>query len=481
MEKRKGAWIIILIIIVAIITRLIFLDLRPLHHDEGVNYFFTNGIFETGSFKYDPLNYHGPSYFFILFLSLLMFGVSEFSLRLPAAIFGIFLVFFPLLFRLNSGYNKYLAAGFILLSPSIMYYSRYSIHESLFILVGLVAVYSLTKILENKNLESLPVFAIALAFLFVTKETAIIMAFVLFVICCVNYKHFWEIKFKENKNLILFSILLFILIYVLFFTSFFTNTGGLSDSVKGYLPWTERGLKEPGHIKPFYYYLLILIKYEFPLFLLSLFGIVFTFIYRRKDIFARNIVIWFVLIFFIYSLINYKTPWLIVNMSLPMAILSSIAVGFIKNRRLRNILLIISFAYLILTSVFVNFIMPGQPKTQSSHINIKSLFEPTNLYAYVHTYPDIFNLADDINKKYKEGNKILIVSDSYWPLPFYLHGERIEYLEEVDKISYRDYNNYDIYILKDSVFSNSDLPLGFSAKEYELREGVKLYLVYKND
>ena len=459
MGKYKKGHILMLIIILALLSRLLFLDIRPLHHDEGVNYFFADNILEGRGFKYDPLNYHGPSYFFILFLSFFLLGVNEFSLRLPAALFGIILVLVPL-FVINKNYNKYVLATFLLVSPSLMFYSRYSIHEMLFVLASFLAIYSLTSLIENKNLDNLPLFAFSLGILVTTKETTIILLFIMAVICAVNYKEIKKINFGDRDRIIL-SVLLFILIYVVLFTSFFTNMPGLKDSVGGYLPWTERGVTEPGHQKSFLYYFWILVQYELPLVLLALVGTIFAY-KNRHNLFVKNMAIWFVLIFLIYSLIGYKTPWLIVNISVPMIMMASIGVKSIYNRRIMLAIFRLSVIYLVFFSLYLNFV---------------HTWEKDNYFAYVHTDSDVLNLVKETNLNYGPREKILIVSDTYWPLPFYFDNKKVEYLDKIDNVTFN--KNYDYYIVKKEIFVNSTLPNGYKYREYKLRDDVPLDLVYK--
>ena len=83
--------LLVVLISLILISRLVFLDIRPLHSDESVNYFFAENILNGMGFFYDPFNYHGPLYFFMIALSFFYLGISEFSLRFPAAVFGIVL------------------------------------------------------------------------------------------------------------------------------------------------------------------------------------------------------------------------------------------------------------------------------------------------------------------------------------------------------------------------------------------------------
>src|SRR5689334_4007625 len=74
------------ILLAASLLRLLFLDLKPLHHDEGVNGLFMTQLFRSGYYHYDPSNYHGPSlYYFGLITTTLnalfygKYGLSTFA------------------------------------------------------------------------------------------------------------------------------------------------------------------------------------------------------------------------------------------------------------------------------------------------------------------------------------------------------------------------------------------------------------------
>ncbi len=457
MEKRE---IVLygIIVVLAIISRFAFLDLRILHHDEGVNYFFANEILESGRFIYDPLNYHGPFYFFALALSFLIFGISEFSLRFPAVIFGILIVILPLFFN-RKEFGRYIVPVFLLISPSLMYYSRYSIHEGAFVLFSLLSVYFFSLILEKKNLKYLPYFVIALALLFTIKETVVIMLFIIFIISIINYKRIREIDFKESLNIILVSLFIFIFIFILLFTSFFFNINGLGDSLRAFSPWIDRGLNEIGHDKSFYYYSLILLEYELPILLFALIGVIYTFKFR-KNVFVLNFSLWMILSFLIYSFIPYKTPWLIINIVAPMCFIACFGFKNIKFKY-KWIFLLISIFYLISVLLYVNFGFPWQEE---------------NKYAYVHTDIDILRLVDRVNN-YEEP-QILIVSKEYWPLPFYFHEKKVDYLDNGFE-GYGNYSDYNLFIFNAPDFVEEELPIGYEHNKYKLRPGVELVLVEK--
>jgi predicted membrane-bound mannosyltransferase len=81
-----------LVTAVAAFLRFYWLELKPLHHDEGVNGYFLTNLFRNGEYKYDPSNYHGPDLYYISLAFSKMFGLETISVRASVAIFGVFTV-----------------------------------------------------------------------------------------------------------------------------------------------------------------------------------------------------------------------------------------------------------------------------------------------------------------------------------------------------------------------------------------------------
>jgi len=440
---KKEVYLIIFILIIAIFSRFAFIDLRPLHSDEGVEYFFGKTILNLNPWTYDPMNYHGPFYFYMVAISFFIFGINEFSLRFTSGFFSVLTILFVLFLsykeKLFEKSGKYYTAILIILTPSLMYYSRYSMNEPMLILFSFLSVYFLTRIIEKKNLHDLVYFSIFLSLALTTKETTIILLLVLFLIILINFNRVKQIKLDYRQ--IFISIIIFIFIYVLFFSSIFTSATGLMNSFKGFMPWISRGVTEIGHQKPFYYFLSLIIRYEFPILILGLIGLYFSF--KSKDIFYKNVSIWFLVMVLIYSLIPYKTPWLILNITLPLCFLSGIALGNLQkilNKKLFIIILIITISFLLYFSVYLNFI---------------NYYKPTNLYAYVHTDKEILDIVNQVNLDYKASSSILIISDNYWPLPFYFNDKSVYYFSPKDfNISqYKNYTKqYDFIITDQTVF-----------------------------
>ncbi|HYO91521.1 MAG TPA: flippase activity-associated protein Agl23, partial [Pyrinomonadaceae bacterium] len=175
-----------LILIAAAALRLYGYALKPFHHDEGVNGFFLINLFRNHVYHYDPSNYHGPTLYYFSLLTSLIFGLNDFAVRLVPAIFGVATVWLMLLLRRYIGtIGALTAAAFVAVSPCAVFYSRYFIHESLFVFFSAAIVLAALKYYETVNPLYLMLLAVAAALLFATKETALITAAV-FIIALVS-------------------------------------------------------------------------------------------------------------------------------------------------------------------------------------------------------------------------------------------------------------------------------------------------------
>lgn len=162
------------IALVALLTRIIGLDVRALHHDESLHATFAWYIVEGRGYAHDPLT-HGPFQFHITALSFLLFGDSDATARVPAALFGSCLVLTPLLLRRTLGdVGTIAAAALFMVSPALMYYSRFAREDSYVALFLMVASAAVWRYIEDGRPRWLVVLAAMLALAFSTKETSYI-------------------------------------------------------------------------------------------------------------------------------------------------------------------------------------------------------------------------------------------------------------------------------------------------------------------
>ncbi len=147
-------WLVGCSIITAIAAFLRFwqLELKPLHHDEGVNGFFLINLFREGVYKYDPANYHGPDLYYIALAFSKIFGLNTISIRASVAIFGVLTVVLAFFLKNYIGKIGSLAAAlFLALSPGMVFISRYFIHEILFVFFSFGIVISVLYFIEKRK------------------------------------------------------------------------------------------------------------------------------------------------------------------------------------------------------------------------------------------------------------------------------------------------------------------------------------------
>ncbi len=142
----------ILITAVAIFLRVYWIDLKPLHHDEGVNGFFLTTLFREGIYKYDAGNYHGPTLYFIALAFTKILGLETFAVRYSVVIFGVGIVVLTFYLRRYLGSIGALSAAlFLALSPGMVFASRYFIHEILFVFFTFAMAVGIVYFMEKRT------------------------------------------------------------------------------------------------------------------------------------------------------------------------------------------------------------------------------------------------------------------------------------------------------------------------------------------
>src|SRR5438034_11736453 len=69
LNALESDWMFWGILGLAAALRILFLGLKPLHFDEGINVWFADQMVKDGIYRYDPTNYHCQLHFYILLLS----------------------------------------------------------------------------------------------------------------------------------------------------------------------------------------------------------------------------------------------------------------------------------------------------------------------------------------------------------------------------------------------------------------------------
>lgn len=519
------------------VLRLIYLNLVPLHHDEGVNGNFLVSLVRQGTYTYDPNNYHGPTlYYFSAVIPWVarffggedfrdLHGLTSFNIRLVTAAFGIATIGLALLLRSRLGTIGALsAAALIAISPGAVYLSRYFIHESLFVFFTLGIVVAAIKYYDSGSGTYLILAAISAALMVATKETWIINGPVLIIALITTTIYFWLRKLlsgrpnaeTENSSsgfldrfggpvsvatIVLVAFTIFIVVNVLFYSSFFKNyPKGVNDALQTLNLWRKRTHE---HAHPWWQYGYWLFQEEGIVLVLGAVGAVIA-VWLAKNRFAVFIALWSFGLLTAYSFAGasirhlfsdqtYKTPWIALNFIVPLALTSGYAleVFYQKLREFQQPLFILAPAALIVA--FCGY--------QLYQLNFVHYDDDRYVYVYAHTRRETLAMLDQIERvanQMKTGydTGIAIVTPEYWPLPWYFRDyKRVDYWgkvvetdkpvliaetgqEEDIKATYGDeYQQIDSSKLNDPRILPDRNPEG----SFTLRPGVDLLLYVRRD
>ncbi len=167
--------LVTLILFAAVFSRFYNVGLRVMSHDEVNHVVPSYSLYQGEGYRVDPVT-HGPLQFHLIALSFFMLGDSDFSARVPAALFSVAAVAFVLFgFRRYLGRTGALIAGFLfLISPYLLFYGRYTRNEGIIELLMVVMIYGVLRYLDRGDFVALILLTIATVLHFTSKETAYI-------------------------------------------------------------------------------------------------------------------------------------------------------------------------------------------------------------------------------------------------------------------------------------------------------------------
>lgn len=159
---------------VAVISRFWDLGARVMSHDESLHVRYSWNLYRGEGFAHTPLM-HGPLLFHMTALNYLLFGDNDFTGRIYAAVVGIIVVMLPLLLRKWLGKVGALAASVMLLiSPMILFHSRYIREDMPAILGAMIMVIAIWHYIESRQFRWLMWLTLGFAILYASKEVSFI-------------------------------------------------------------------------------------------------------------------------------------------------------------------------------------------------------------------------------------------------------------------------------------------------------------------
>ena len=443
--KRWTALTLLLAFVGALALRCPNLAGRPLHGDEAVNATKLTALWETGRYHYDPTEYHGPTlhYFSLPFLWLSpaknSAELSEATLRTVTVAFGVGLILLLLLLADGLGHTAVAwAAVFLAVSPAMVFYSRYFIHEMPLIFFTLLTLAAGWRYARSRKPGWALLAGAGLGLMWATKET-----FVLSVTAgglALAVEHFWnrrrgaakKVHASKGRHLAL-ALLVAVAVAQLFFSSFLTNAHGPADSLKTFLPWLHRAGGASPHLHPWTFYWERLLWFhpakspvwtEAVIFVLAVVGSVAAFSTNRIFSFRPRLVRFLAGYTFtlaaIYSVIAYKTPWCLLNFWLGAVLLAGVGAATL-TRLCRP-----RFAKFLTVSVFG--LGAAHLAWEARLVAVDFAASPRNPYTYSQTTEGCRELVlrvDALSKLTATGPETVvkvIAPESYWPLPWYLRA-----------------------------------------------------------
>jgi predicted membrane-bound mannosyltransferase len=171
-----------LILGAAVLTRFWDLGSRALHHDESLHAYFSWLLATGQNYAHDPLM-HGPFLFHMNALIYAVIGDSDASSRYSAALFGVILVALPILLRGERHLGRWgalTASALFLISPALLYQSRYIRHDIFTVVGSLFLFIAIMRYIERPARGWLVAIGASLGFLLTNHEIVFGIAAIFF-------------------------------------------------------------------------------------------------------------------------------------------------------------------------------------------------------------------------------------------------------------------------------------------------------------
>jgi uncharacterized protein (TIGR03663 family) len=419
---------------------------RPMHNDEANNAIKFRDLWEHDSFQYDPNEYHGPTPYYLTYAWEKLTGAprnfsqfTEARFRLVTVLFGVGLVLLLPLIADGLGRRATVCAALATaISPAMVFYSRYYIHEMLLVFFTFLALAAGWRYTRSRKIAWALLAGGAVGLMQATKETfvltlaAMLAALVLNGIWSRQLATAAHAPFKFNLEHAFAALAVWVGVWLVLFSSFFANCNGPLDAFRTYLPNLHRTVAASPHIHPWYFYLSRLAFFqsghgpiwsEALILLLALIGIFAAFTRRGLSDshpgFIRFLAFYALALTAIYSALPYKTPWCLLSFWHGMILLAGVGTVAVFQWTRRKRTKLVAAAILLAAS--------AQLALQAWNAGVTWSADPSNPYVYAQTSPNLLELVSQIEalaSTSPQGRetviKVISPAADYWPLPWYL-------------------------------------------------------------
>jgi uncharacterized protein (TIGR03663 family) len=444
-SRSTGAFLALIVLAAAL--RLPDLAARPMHCDEAVHADKFGTLLEGRGYVYDPSEHHGPTLYYLTLIPASLQGarryveIDEVTLRSVPAALGVALVAAHFGARTFLGTPGALVAALLAaISPAMVFYSRYYIHEIPLVFFTFGALLAACRYLRNPGAASALLTGACVGLMHATKETApLALGSMLLALASTLLVDRWRgqalppIRRIVQDRHVALALLAALLVSGVLFSSFLGNPRGIVDSVRAFGIYLDRASAMSWHFHPWHYYLGLLIHFPShgtPVWteglILALAFAGWAAGWRASGLsgadarILRFLGFYTLLMVVIYSAIPYKTPWCLLGFLHGMILLAGAGAVFVVRafrgaaiRALVGVLLVAAAAHLGWQAFAGSFRFSADPR---------------NPYVYAHTGTGVFEIVGrlkDLARAHAEGLGMpvqMISRENLWPLPWYLRG-----------------------------------------------------------
>ena len=426
------------LVLLALAVRLPRLAERPLHTDESVNAYLVGQVLDGGRYGYDPQDRHGPALYLATLPVARAAGETSFvalregTLRLVPMLMGALAMLLFLGLAAETGAAAAVAAALLwALCALPVYYSRYYIHETGFTALTLGMILCGHRAALRASVGWAALAGLCAGLMLAFKETAVLHYAALAATAVVVTLFRPDAgatpgqrlaasarRFFRTGPVLAAGLGVALLVVLIFYTRLFTNWRELADLIRAFGRFVGRAGGE-GHAKNAGYYLTLLGGGWSGLPFLALAALGGVWAWHRGRPIGRFFLVYFAVIAGIYSAIPYKTPWLALNLWMPLGVLAGLGVAAlfqVSDRTWQRVALGVG-AVLFLTALGADLRVRVYRDAGGER----------NPYAYAHTSEDLLRLPlriEQLAKAHPAGRNlsIAVVMDDAWPLPWYLRS-----------------------------------------------------------
>ncbi len=443
----RSSGVFLAAILLAAALRFPGLALRPMHGDEAVHADKFGTLLEGGGYAYDPSEYHGPTLYYLTLLPAWLQGagryveIDEVTLRSVPAALGVALVAAHLGARAFLGTpGAVIAALLAAISPAMVFYSRYYIHETPLVFFSFGALLAACRYLRKPGAAPALLAGACVGLMHATKETApLALGSMLLALALTLLVDRWRgqafpaVRSVVRGRDVLLALLAAVLVSSVLFSSFLGHSRGIVDSVRAYGIYVDRAGAASWHSHPWDYYLRLLIHFpasgtpvwtEGLIVVLAAAGGAAGWGARgvpgADSRVLRFLGFYTLLMLVLYSAIPYKTPWCLLGFLHGMILLAGAGAVFLV-RASRSVAMK-ALVCLLLVSAAAHL------GWQAFSGSFRFASDPRNPYVYAHTGSDVFPIVQrlkDLARAHPAGLSMpvqIISRENLWPLPWYLRG-----------------------------------------------------------